>query len=84
MKQKPGRRAALLHKPSLLFLERAHGRLDPSRRRTLRDELGTARAARRRDGNSLTTHNLAEAERLCGRVAVIKQGRLLAVAIRTS
>jgi ABC-2 type transport system ATP-binding protein len=27
----------------------------------------------------LTTHNLAEAERLCGRVAVIKQGRLRAI-----
>ena len=27
----------------------------------------------------LTTHNLVEAERLCERVAVIKQGRLLAV-----
>jgi len=26
----------------------------------------------------LTTHNLAEAERLCGQVAVIRQGRLVA------
>jgi len=32
----------------------------------------------------LTTHNMAEAERLCGRVAVIRGGKLLAVGHPTS
>ena len=78
MKQKLAVARALLHKPSLLFLDEPTAGLDPVAAATLRDELGTLV---QREGVTvfLTTHNLAEAERLCGRVAVIKQGRLLAV-----
>jgi ABC-2 type transport system ATP-binding protein len=78
MKQKLAVARALLHKPSLLFLDEPTAGLDPVAAATLRDELGTLVE---REGVTvfLTTHNLTEAERLCGRVAVIKQGRLLAV-----
>ena len=78
MKQKLAVARALLHRPSLLFLDEPTAGLDPVAAATLRDELGTLV---RREGVTvfLTTHNLAEAERLCGRVAVIKQGRLLEV-----
>ena len=78
MKQKLAVARALLHRPSLLFLDEPTAGLDPMAAATLRDELGTLV---RREGVTvfLTTHNLVEAERLCGRVAVIKQGRLLAV-----
>jgi len=78
MKQKLAVARALLHKPSLLFLDEPTAGLDPVAAATLRDELGTLV---QREGVTvfLTTHNLAEAERLCSRVAVIKQGRLLAV-----
>ena len=78
MKQKLAMARALLHKPSLLFLDEPTAGLDPVAAATLRDELGTLV---QREGVTvfLTTHNLAEAERLCGLVAVIKQGRLLAV-----
>jgi len=78
MKQKLAVARALLHKPSLLFLDEPTASLDPVAAATLRDELSTLV---QREGVTvfLTTHNLAEAERLCGRVAVIKQGRLLAV-----
>jgi len=78
MKQKLAVARALLHKPSLLFLDEPTSGLDPVAAAALRDELGTLV---RREGVTvfLTTHNLVEAERLCGRVAVIKQGRLLAV-----
>jgi ABC-2 type transport system ATP-binding protein len=78
MKQKLAVARALLHKPSLLFLDEPTAGLDPVAAATLRDELS---ALVQQEGVTvfLTTHNLAEAERLCGRVAVIKQGRLLAV-----
>jgi len=78
MKQKLAVARALLHRPSLLFLDEPTAGLDPMAAATLRDDLGTLV---RREGVTvfLTTHNLVEAERLCGRVAVIKQGRLLAV-----
>jgi ABC-2 type transport system ATP-binding protein len=78
MKQKLAVARALLHEPGLLFLDEPTAGLDPVAAATLRDELGTLV---RREGATvfLTTHNLAEAERLCGFVAVIKQGRLLAV-----
>ena len=78
MKQKLAVARALLHRPSLLFLDEPTAGLDPVAAATLRDELGILVE---REGVTvfLTTHNLGEAERLCGRVAVIKQGRLLAV-----
>jgi ABC-2 type transport system ATP-binding protein len=78
MKQKLAVARALLHRPSLLFLDEPTAGLDPVAAATLRDELGTLV---QREGVTvfLTTHNLAEAERLCSRVAVIKKGRLLAV-----
>ena len=48
--------------------------LDPVAAASLREELVTLV---RREGVTvfLTTHNLAEAERLCGRVAVIREGK---------
>jgi len=78
MKQKLAVARALLHRPALLFLDEPTAGLDPVAAAALRDDLGTLV---RREGVTvfLTTHNLAEAERLCARVAVIKQGRLLAV-----
>jgi ABC-2 type transport system ATP-binding protein len=78
MKQKLAVARALLHRPSLLFLDEPTAGLDPVAAATLRDELSTLV---QREGVTvfLTTHNLAEAERLCSRVAVIKKGRLLAV-----
>ena len=78
MKQKLAVARALLHKPSLLFLDEPTAGLDPVAAAALRDDLGTLV---RHEGVTvfLTTHNLAEAERLCKQVAVIKQGRLLAV-----
>jgi ABC-2 type transport system ATP-binding protein len=78
MKQKLAVARALLHKPGLLFLDEPTAGLDPVAAAALRDELATLV---RREGLTvfLTTHNLGEAERLCSQVAVIKQGRLLAV-----
>jgi ABC-2 type transport system ATP-binding protein len=78
MKQKLAVARALLHRPSLLFLDEPTAGLDPVAAATLRDDLGGLVS---REGVTvfLTTHNMVEAERLCQRVAVIKQGRLVAV-----
>lgn len=51
---------------------------DPVAAAALRDDLATM-ASREGVTVFLTTHNLAEAERLCQQVAVIRAGRLLAV-----
>ncbi len=78
MKQKLAVARALLHRPALIFLDEPTASLDPVASAALRDDLARLVA---REGVTvfLTTHNLAEAERLCTRVAVIRQARLLAV-----
>jgi ABC-2 type transport system ATP-binding protein len=77
MKQKLALARAMLHRPSLIFLDEPTAGLDPVAAASLREEL---MALVRREGVTvfLTTHNLTEAERMCARVAVIRQGKLLA------
>ena len=68
---------ALIHEPELLFLDEPTSGLDPEASRLVRDllsELGS-------DGGRtvfLCTHNLDEAQRLCTRVAVLEDGRVIA------
>lgn len=78
MKQKLAVARAMLHCPPLIFLDEPTAGLDPVAAAALRDELQEVVA---REGVTvfLTTHNLAEAERLCQQTGVIRQGRLLAV-----
>jgi len=78
MKQKLAVARALLHRPALIFLDEPTAGLDPVAAASLREDLA-ALASREGVTVFLTTHNLAEAEKLCGQVAVIRQGRLLAV-----
>ena len=77
MKQKLAVARTLLHRPALIFLDEPTAGLDPVASASLRDELA---ALADREGVTvfLTTHNLSEAEKVCARVAVIRQGRLLA------
>jgi ABC-2 type transport system ATP-binding protein len=79
MKQKLAIARALLHRPELLFLDEPTAGLDPIAAGALRDHLSQLSAS---EGVTifLTTHNLAEAERLCALVGVVRNGRLLAVA----
>jgi len=69
--------AALAHRPQLLFLDEPTTGLDVMSARNLRRMI----AALREEGVTvfLTTHYLEEAERLCDRVAIIVQGRLVAL-----
>lgn len=78
MKQKLAVARALLHRPSLVFLDEPTAGLDPVAAAALRDDLAGL-AAREGVTVFLTTHNLSEAEKLCNRVGVIRQGKLLAV-----
>jgi ABC-2 type transport system ATP-binding protein len=79
MKQKLAIARALLHRPELVFLDEPTAGLDPIAAVALREHLSRLSA---NDGVTvfLTTHNLAEAERLCALVGVVRGGRLLAVA----
>jgi ABC-2 type transport system ATP-binding protein len=67
---------ALIANPRILFLDEPTTGLDPQSRRQLWDII---RQFQRRGGTVLlTTHYMDEAERLCGRIAVIDHGRLIA------
>jgi ABC-2 type transport system ATP-binding protein len=72
MKQKVAVARALLHEPQLVFLDEPTSGLDPSSAKTVRDFLADLKAAGRTI--FLTTHNLAEAERLADRIAVLNRG----------
>jgi ABC-2 type transport system ATP-binding protein len=78
MKQKLAVARALFHHPPLIFLDEPTAGFDPVAAATLRNDLASLVA---REGVTvfLTTHNLAEAEKLCTQVGVIRQGKLLAV-----
>lgn len=68
---------ALIHDPDVVFLDEPTAALDPQARRNLWDVL---RAIRARGKTILyTTHYIDEAEILCDRVAIMDNGRILAL-----
>ena len=69
---------ALIHKPPLLFLDEPTSGLDPEAAQQVDDLIASLRQT---DGQTvvLATHNLLEAQRLCDRVAIINNGRILAM-----
>jgi ABC-2 type transport system ATP-binding protein len=78
MKQKLAVARALLHRPALVFLDEPTSGLDPEATVSLRDDI-SALAAREGTTVFLTTHNLGEAEKVCGLVGVIRAGTLVAL-----
>src|SRR5713101_6850255 len=68
---------ALMHDPSILFLDEPTTGLDPQSRRAMWDLLGELNAK----GQTifLTTHYMEEADQLCKRIAIIDHGKLLAL-----
>ena len=71
MQQKLAIARALLHEPPVIFLDEPTSALDPEAARVVRDFIETLKGQGRTI--FLCTHNLDEADRLCDRVAVIKQ-----------
>jgi len=68
---------ALMHKPKVLFLDEATTGLDPQSRRLLWDKIRELHSL----GQTifLTTHYMDEADTLCDRVAIMDEGKVLAI-----
>jgi ABC-2 type transport system ATP-binding protein len=68
---------ALLHQPSVLFLDEPTAGLDPQSRLALWEILGKLHT----EGQTilLTTHYMEEADSMCDRVAIMDHGRFLAM-----
>jgi ABC-2 type transport system ATP-binding protein len=76
LKQRLALAKALINTPELLFLDEPTSGLDPEMSQHLREEI--LRLSRETGLTILlTTHNLREAEMLCGEVAFLKEGRLV-------
>lgn len=76
-KQRVALALALVNDPRLLFLDEPTTGLDPQVRLEIHNLIEELKAANRTI--VLTTHYIEEAERLCDRVAIIDQGRIIEV-----
>jgi ABC-2 type transport system ATP-binding protein len=76
MTQRLGLAAALVHDPDVLLLDEPTDGVDPVGRREIRDLL--QEEAARGKAILLNSHLLSEIERTCGRVAVLRNGRVAA------
>ena len=75
MRQRIALARCLLHRPGILFLDEPSRSLDPAATQRLHALL--QRLIRERDVTIfLITHDLAEAEKLCSRVAVMNKGKI--------
>lgn len=76
MKQKLALVRAMLHNPPVLLLDEPTSAMDPQSAKLVRDAI----IELQRDNRTflITTHNLAEAQTLADRIAVIRRGRIIA------
>lgn len=77
MKQRLGIAQALIHQPPVLFLDEPTSALDPAGRYEVLDRIAGLRG---RVTVFLSSHILADVERICDTIAVIHQGRLIKIA----
>jgi ABC-2 type transport system ATP-binding protein len=76
-KQRLALAMALVNNPRVLFFDEPTAGLDPQVRREIYDIIEELR--RERKTILMTTHYIEEAERLCDRVAIVDQGRVIAL-----
>jgi len=75
MRKKTAFAAALIHRPSVLFLDEPFGAVDPISVRAMRNVL--RQLAEHGTTIFFTTHVMEVVERLCSRVAIINRGRIV-------
>jgi ABC-2 type transport system ATP-binding protein len=76
-KQRVAIALALVNDPQLVFLDEPTTGLDPQVRLEIHSLIGELRDAKRTI--LITTHYIEEAERLCDRVAIVDQGKIIAL-----
>jgi len=76
MKQKLTLVRAMLHDPQVLFLDEPTSAMDPQSAKLVRDSIIDLRQERRTI--VICTHNLAEAELLADRIAIVRHGHIIA------
>jgi ABC-2 type transport system ATP-binding protein len=78
MQQKVAIARALLSRPRILLLDEPTTGLDPVSKREVQ---AVVRELQEHDGTTilLTTHDMAEAEKLCSRVAIMHKGKIVAM-----
>jgi len=78
MRQKVAIARALLHDPPVLLLDEPTLGLDPTFSRQIRNQI---RELSRKEGKTvlLATHYMEEADELCDRIAIINEGKIVAV-----
>jgi len=74
MRQRLGIAQALIHRPAVIFLDEPVSSLDPEGRRDLLELIAGLRGT---TTVVLSTHVLADVERVCDRVAILHRGRLV-------
>jgi len=77
MKQRVNIASAIVHDPEILFLDEPTSGLDVKSQRLIKDIIKDIN----QKGTTvfLTTHNIEEANNLCGRVAIIDKGKIAAI-----
>jgi ABC-2 type transport system ATP-binding protein len=76
-KQRLALALAMLNDPQVLFLDEPSSGLDPQARLEIHSLMEDLRAEKRTI--LLTTHYIEEAEKLCDRVAIVDEGRIIAI-----
>ena len=75
MKQKLALARALMHDPTVLLLDEPTSAMDPESAQLVRNEISRLRSSQRTI--IICTHNLAEAEALADKIAIIYRGKIL-------
>jgi len=76
MRQKLSLARALLHSPQVLLLDEPTSAMDPASARLVRNAIKSLRSEDR--AIIVCTHNLAEAEELADKIAIIRAGKIIA------